>query len=107
MRKDAEASYGVIIPETNVKHLMLKTEVLEAVEKGNFAIYAVKTIDEGIAILTGVDAGEADAKGDFPKASINGKVVARLKVLSETIRQFTHPRPAAKRKTATKKKSKE
>lgn len=107
MRTDADASYGVIIPEANVKHLMLKTEVLEAVEKGTFSIYAVKTIDEGIAILTDADAGEADAKGDFPKESINGKVVARLKTLSETIRQFSHARPAAKRKTATKKKSKE
>ncbi len=105
MRRDAEASCGVIIPEANVKHLMLKTEVLEAVEKGTFSIYAVKTIDEGIAILTGVDAGEADAKGNFPKASINGKVVARLQKFSETLRRFSHARPAAKR--ATKKKSKE
>jgi len=88
MRKDATASYGVIIPEANVRHLMLKREVIEAVEKGTFAVYAVKTVDEGIAILTGVEAGEADAKGNFPKTSVNGKVVARLKAFSEAARQY-------------------
>jgi lon-related putative ATP-dependent protease len=88
MRKDPEAFYGVIIPESNVKHLMLKTEVLQAVEKEKFAIYAVKSIDEGISILTGVEAGEKDEKGDFPSSSVNGKVVARLKELSETVKSF-------------------
>ena len=45
MRKDEKASYGVIIPQTNVKHLMIKAEVIEAVERGSFFIYAVKTVD--------------------------------------------------------------
>ena len=92
MRKDKKASYGVIIPQTNVKHLMLKAEVIEAVERGNFFIYAVKTVDEGIAILTETEAGEADAKGNFPSDSVNGKVVARLQALSETARKFSHPK---------------
>ncbi|MEA3374235.1 MAG: ATP-binding protein, partial [Campylobacterota bacterium] len=90
MRKDPEAFYGVIIPATNVKHLMLKKEVVEAVENGRFAIYPVKTIDEGIAILTGIEAGEADDKGNFPDTSLNGKVVARLQELSEAVKQFYH-----------------
>ena len=107
MRKDPGASYGVIIPHTNVKHLMLKAEVLEAVENGTFAIYSVKTIDEGISIMTGVEAGVTDKKGNFPKDSVNGKVVARLQVLSETIRQYNHPKPGTKRETVAKKKSKE
>ncbi len=92
MRKDPEASYGVIIPHANVKHLMLKAEILEAVEKGKFVIYDVKSIDEGITILTGVEAGTADKKGNFPSASVNGKIVARLQALSEKAREFQHPK---------------
>ena len=92
MRKDAKASYGVIIPNTNIKHLMLKPEVLEAVKKGNFAIYGVKSIDEGISILTGMEAGEVNTKGNFPKKSINGMVVSRLKKLSNTMKEFQNPK---------------
>ena len=84
---------------------MLKKEVLEAVEKKHFAIYAVKTIDEGIAILTGSEAGEADDKGNFPKDSVNGKVVARLKALSETSLAYYRSKRAAVKKPAGKKKS--
>ncbi len=90
MRKDPESFYGVIIPESNVKHLMLKQELLQAVEKGSFAIYAAKTIDEGISILTGTEAGEADDEGNFPASSVNGKVVARLHELSEIAKRFQH-----------------
>jgi len=92
MRKDPEAFYAVIIPESNVKHLMLKEELLQAVEAERFAIYSVKTIDEGISILTGVEAGKADEKGDFPASSVNGRVVARLQELSEIVRKFNHPK---------------
>ncbi|MBU1642553.1 ATP-dependent protease, partial [bacterium] len=105
MRRGADASYAVIIPQSNVNHLMLKAEVLEAVKRGKFSIYAVSTIDEGLSILTGVEAGKADGKGNYPAASVNAKVVARLKELSETARNFSHRKPAAKRKPATGKKS--
>jgi len=105
MRRDPEVSYGVLIPEGNVKHLMLKTEVIEAVEKGIFSIYGVKTIDEGISILTGVEAGETDSKGRFPADSVNGKVVARLRELSETARAFYHPKRDGGKQSAKKKKS--
>jgi predicted ATP-dependent protease len=88
MRRDRNGFYGVIIPDTNIKHLMLKSEVLEAVQKGNFAIYGVKTVNEGIEILTGVEAGEADDKGVFPPSSINGMVVARLEELFKTAKEF-------------------
>lgn len=104
MRRDPETSYGVIIPHTNVKHLMLKAEVVNAVEAGTFAIYAVKTIDEGIEILTGIEAGKAGAKGHYPSSSINGKVVARLQALSETVREYNHPKTGTKRQAAAKKK---
>ncbi len=88
MRKDSNAFYGVIIPSANIKHLMLKAELLQAVKKGKFAIYGVKTINEGIEILTGVEAGEADEKGKFPPSSINGMVIARLEELSKTTKEF-------------------
>lgn len=88
MRQDPKASYGVIIPQSNVKHLMLKAEVIEAVEKGVFTIYGVKSIDEGISILTGVEAGEANKRGNFAADSVNGLVVARLKKLYKTAKEF-------------------
>jgi predicted ATP-dependent protease len=69
---------GVMIPASNVRHLMLKHEVIEAVRVGTFKIYAVETIDQGIEILTGVPAGERDASGKFPEGTVNQKVEARL-----------------------------
>ncbi len=105
MRHDAAATYGVVIPQSNVKHLMLKPELLAAVDEGRFTIYAVSTIDEGIAILTGVEAGSADAKGNYPKNSVNARVVARLKALSETVRAYNHPKPAGKKLPSAGKKS--
>jgi len=74
---------GVMIPASNVRHLMLRRDVVEAVEQGNFAIYAVETIDQGIEILTGVAAGERDASGKFPEGTVNHKVEARLMELAE------------------------
>ncbi|NWG76507.1 MAG: hypothetical protein HXY24_18205 [Rubrivivax sp.] len=61
-----------------MKNLMLRHNVIEAVRAGQFHIYPVETIDQGIEILTGVPAGEADAEGRYPDDSINGKVQARL-----------------------------
>ncbi len=65
---------GVIIPHQNEQHLMLSHEVVDAVKKGTFHIWSVRTIDEGIEILTGVYAGQANAEGEYPKESIHGKV---------------------------------
>lgn len=69
---------GVIIPASNVRHLMLRRDVVDAVRAGKFQIYAAETIDQGIEILTGISAGEADASGKFPEGSVNQKVEARL-----------------------------
>ena len=62
---------GVIIPIQNVRNLHLNDQVIEAVKKGNFHIYAIKTIDQGIEILTGVPAGKKDKMGKFPAGTIN------------------------------------
>ncbi len=73
-------SQGVIIPVQNVNDLMLKDEVVEAVKAGQFHIYAIRHIDEGIAILTGVKAGARDARGKYPADSVHGKVQRKLKI---------------------------
>ncbi len=87
MYMDPQQSYGVIIPEANVKHLMLKQEILDAVDAGTFAIYAVKHIDEGIEVLTGVPAGQANSRGNYPKDSVNGKVIKRLKKYAKAVKE--------------------
>ncbi|UFH60413.1 Lon protease family protein [Sulfurovum mangrovi] len=88
MHHDPKGTYGVMIPAANVKHLMLKSEVVEAAKEGRFSIYAVKTIDEGMTILTDVEAGEKDDKGEYPAESVNGKVLARLKDLSQKAKEY-------------------
>lgn len=79
---------GVIIPEANVRHLMLNDEVIEAVESGQFHIWAVKTVDEGIELLTGMKAGKRGKTGRYPEDSINGRVEARLHRMAERMRDF-------------------
>jgi lon-related putative ATP-dependent protease len=78
---------GVLIPNANVKHLMLRADVRKAVEDGEFHVYAVDHVDEAIEILTGVPAGEAKPDGTFPDGTINQRVHARLAELSEKRRE--------------------
>ena len=73
-----DGSHGVIIPQDNVKHLMLREEVVEAVRQDEFRVFAVRHIDEAITILTGVDAGARDADGNFPEGSVNFLVESQL-----------------------------
>ncbi len=82
---------GVLIPASNVKHLMLRQDVVEAVEAGKFRVYPVETIDQGIEILTGVEAGDRDSVGNFPEGSINRQVEARLIDLAEKRRAESQP----------------
>ena len=79
---------GVLIPASNVQNLMLKEEVVEAVSEGKFHIWAVKTVDEGIEILTGVKAGVRTEDGAFEEGSVNDRVDRRLWGLAEMIRDF-------------------
>jgi len=79
---------GVMIPHQNVKNLMLRDDVVEAIKEGKFHIYAVKTIDEGLEILTGVTAGEADASGAFPEGSVNHLIAKRLSELNDSMRGY-------------------
>jgi lon-related putative ATP-dependent protease len=69
---------GVLIPSSNVQHLMLRHDIVEAVEAGQFHIYPIDNIDQGIEILTGLPAGKADENGEFPEGSVNYRVKKRL-----------------------------
>ena len=84
-------SQGVLIPAANVKHLMLRQDVVDAVSNGRFHIYPIHHIDEGIELLTGIPAGELDQTGSYPAESINGRVVAHLDKLAEKQRAFASP----------------
>ncbi|KPK06529.1 MAG: ATP-dependent protease [Anaerolineae bacterium SG8_19] len=74
---------GVLIPAANVIHLMLRPDVVETVEAGQFHIFAVETIDQGLEILTGLPAGERDEQGNFPEGSLNRQVETRLAAMAE------------------------
>ncbi|MDJ0762623.1 MAG: ATP-binding protein [Myxococcota bacterium] len=78
---------GVLIPKTNIRNLMLEKEVIDAVEKNKFNIYAVNTVDEGIEVLTGIKAGKRLKSGKFSKDSINDLVDRRLKQLQAVIQK--------------------
>ncbi len=79
---------GVIIPRTNVKDLMLREDVLAAVDEGRFHIWAVDTVDDGIEILTDIPAGKPDKKGEFPKGSVNYLVKKSLENYYKKYVQF-------------------
>lgn len=86
---------GVIIPATNVPSLMLSDDVVEAVSAGQFHVWAVQTIDEGIELLTGIPAGKRDDEGSYPPESVHGRVVARLRRYAAQARAFSAPRDSA------------
>ncbi|MHB1133325.1 MAG: AAA family ATPase [Chloroflexota bacterium] len=79
---------GVMIPQSNVKHLMLREDVVQAVREGRFHIYAVKTIDEGIEILTGTPAGAARPDGSYPGGTVNYLVDQHLREFVSRFREF-------------------
>lgn len=85
--KGLTGQQGVMIPHQNVKNLMLSEDVVEAVKAGMFHIYPIKTIDQGIEILTGKKAGARNQSGSFTRGSIHDKVNKRIKALAEPIKQ--------------------
>jgi predicted ATP-dependent protease len=86
---------GVLMPAANVKHLMLRRRVVDAVQAGRFQIYAVETIDQCMEILTGQPAGQRDAQGRFPEGSINQRIVTRLLAYAANRRAFLQPSQAS------------
>lgn len=91
---------GVMVPASNLKHLMLKEEVAASIQKGKFHIYPVGKIDEGIEVLTGIKAGRRRRNGTFEPDSINDRVQKRLITLAEKLRDFarSEERPEKKDK---------
>jgi len=83
-----DGRHGVLIPASNVKHLMLRQDIVKAVESGLFSIWPVSHIDEGIELLTGIPAGEMDETGAWPEGTINARVFERLKTMAEKQKSF-------------------
>jgi predicted ATP-dependent protease len=83
--KGLNGDQGVMIPEPNVKHLMLRPGVIEAVKKGKFHIWSVSTVEEGIEILTGKKAGKMNKNGNYPRGSVNYLVQQKLRSYSDKL----------------------
>jgi len=79
---------GVVIPHQNVKNLMLRAEVVQACAEGKFHIWTIRTIDEGIELLTGVPAGQRDESGQFPEGTVHAHVEVRLREWAVRIERF-------------------
>ncbi len=90
---------GVIIPSRNVKNLMLKKDVIEAVREGKFSIYPIEYVDEGLEILAGVEVGKRGKDDKFPKGSINYLVEKRLGELARSLKAFGRPKSQKAKKT--------
>lgn len=88
MRRGLTGDQGVLIPAANVKHLMLRQDVVDAVERGVFAIYPVETIEEGVELLMDAPAGRRNADGRFTPGSVFAKAEARLAAFADNQRRF-------------------
>jgi lon-related putative ATP-dependent protease len=86
--KGLSGKQGVLIPESNVQNLILKPEVVDAVKAGKFHIYPVKSIDQGIEMLTGAKAGTRRKDGSFEEGTINYKVDKRLKTMASQLKEY-------------------
>ncbi len=86
--KGLNGKQGVIIPEKNVKNLMLRRDVVEAVEKGKFHVYPIEAIEEGIEILTGMKGGELQEDGTYPEGTLFRKVDDKLQEMAEMEKEF-------------------
>ncbi|MEJ2485447.1 MAG: ATP-binding protein [Anaerolineales bacterium] len=84
-RRGLTGTQGVVIPKSNIKNLMLRQEVVDAVKDKKFHIYPISTIDEGISLLTGKKAGDLKEDGTYPKDTVNWAVEKKLRELGEKI----------------------
>jgi predicted ATP-dependent protease len=86
--KGLTGEQGVIIPHQNLRHLMLRDDVVKAVQEGRFHIYEVKTIDEGIEVLTGVPAGKRLDSGAYPEGTVNYLADKRLREYADRMKGY-------------------
>lgn len=96
--KGLEGDQGVIIPARNVKNLMLKNDVVEAVKENKFFIYPIYRVEEGLEIITGKDAGELRKDNTYPKDTLNSLVVKRLTEISEAVKEKKDKREKKEKK---------
>jgi lon-related putative ATP-dependent protease len=87
--KGLTGEQGVMMPDSNVQNLMLKEEVVEAVKAGKFNVYSVKTIDEGIEVLTGTKAGQRRADGTYEEGTVNYIVDKQLREMAEKLKEYS------------------
>jgi len=87
-KKGLTGTQGVIIPATNIKHLMLRWDVVHAAQSGQFSIYAVTTADEALELLAGTEAGAINEQGSYPAESFNGQVEAQLLQFTKIKKEF-------------------
>jgi lon-related putative ATP-dependent protease len=92
-KRGLSGDQGVLIPVANVKHLMLRQDVVEAVEAQQFQVFPVDHVDQALSLLTGQSAGAKDDKGEFPDGSVNRKIRDRLLDFAEKRRAFGKPEP--------------
>lgn len=86
-------SQGVIIPGSNARHLMLKSELLAAVQDGLFHVWTAETLDDALALLLDRSMGEPDTDGHYPDGTVNGAIASRLRAFAESSRRFLGARP--------------
>jgi len=101
--KGLTGKQGVMIPHLNIDDLMLRKDVVAAVKEGKFRVYSVQTIDQGIEILTGMEAGERQADGRFQGGTVNDLVDKRLRELGTKIKEFEGGEEGAKEEKKRKK----
>jgi len=88
-KRGLSGEQGVLIPLANVRHLMLRSDVIEAVERGQFQVFPVEHVDQCLEILTGVPAGARDKNGEFPDGSINHRICERLLGFARQLQAFS------------------
>jgi lon-related putative ATP-dependent protease len=86
---------GVIIPASNVMHLMLRRDIVTAAQEGKFAIYPIDTVDQGLELLTGMPAGQPDENGNYPVGSLNQRIAARLDAFAAKAAELARAAPGS------------
>jgi ATP-dependent Lon protease len=86
--KGLTGTQGVMIPRQNVEDLMLRKDVVRAVGEGKFSVIPVGTVDEGIRILTGVDAGQVGPGGEYTEGTVNRLVDDKLKQMADGLKEY-------------------
>jgi lon-related putative ATP-dependent protease len=90
-KRGLDGTHGVIIPADNVKHLMLRDDVVAAVRDGDFSIYSVAQVDDALSLLTGMEAGSRGDDGAFPEGTVNARVEAQLIRYARLRKAFAEP----------------